>query len=82
MLIVTSAGNNDNVESPRLKEEFRESSIEHPGTAKNTLTLGASETLRPLALWPRSGRGPTQGSGKRLKPDILAPGTAVVGPKS
>jgi subtilisin family serine protease len=61
-----------------------------PGTAKNVLTVGASENLRPgLRVSPYgdiaddpdtlayfSSRGPTADG--RIKPDIVAPGTSIV----
>lgn len=53
------------------------------GTAKNIITIGATENLNggvPSAsqnnLWPSSSRGPTMDG--RLKPDLLAPGAPIV----
>jgi hypothetical protein len=65
-----------------------------PGSAKNTITVGASENLRPFdsvddicpddgadaaddpqSIADFSGRGPA--SGRRVKPDVVAPGTHI-----
>jgi subtilisin-like proprotein convertase family protein len=64
-----------------------------PGTAKNVITVGASESRRPLGritcgvddggadrpgdIVNFSSRGPTDDG--RLKPDLVAPGTRLVG---
>jgi hypothetical protein len=63
--------------------------IGSPGTAKNILTVGASENLRPDVLFGSateatnpgrmasfSSRGPTDDG--RIKPEIVAPGTTVL----
>ena len=63
--------------------------IASPGTAKNVITVGASEGVRPLGadhlrdrrrrrerahdIIDFSSRGPTNDG--RLKPDVVAPGT-------
>jgi len=75
MLFVTSAGN-----SGPLK-----GSIGSPATAKNVITVGASENYRPNVggnfadnpdeIARFSSRGPTRDG--RIKPDIVAPGTYV-----
>jgi subtilisin-like proprotein convertase family protein len=68
-------------------------SVASPGTAKNVITVGASENRRPLGqitcglddggadqpgdVIDFSSRGPTLDG--RLKPDVVAPGTRVVG---
>ena len=68
-------------------------SVETPGTAKNVITVGASESVRASGLdgclTPDTGadaaddvidfssRGPTDDG--RLKPDLVAPGTHVTG---
>ncbi|WP_370575092.1 Ig-like domain-containing protein [Methanomethylovorans sp.] len=60
-----------------------------PGTAKNTLTVGASENYRPsvsaysnnineIAYF--SSRGPTDDG--RIKPDLVAPGTYIITTRS
>lgn len=82
MLIVTAAGNSGYSKSSDFPGAFNLSSIAHPGTSKNSLTVGASETLPPVRLWPQSSRGPTKDNNRRIKPDILAPGTDIAGPKS
>ena len=67
-------------------------SIASPGTAKNVITVGASEGVRPLVqltcgigdggadqardIIDFSSRGPTNDG--RLKPDVVAPGTRIV----
>ena len=68
-------------------------SVASPGTAKNAITVGASESRRPLGgifcglddgsadnaghIADFSSRGPTNDG--RMKPDLVAPGTRVVG---
>jgi subtilisin-like proprotein convertase family protein len=68
-------------------------SVASPGTAKNVITVGASESRRPLGtitcglddgaaddaddIASFSSRGPTDDG--RLKPDLVAPGTRVTG---
>ncbi|PKO12071.1 MAG: hypothetical protein CVU39_25980 [Chloroflexi bacterium HGW-Chloroflexi-10] len=70
--------------------------IGSPGTAKNVLTVGATENVRDEGVVDRlcgesnansaddiavfSSRGPTDD--QRVKPDIMAPGTHVQGPAS
>lgn len=67
--------------------------VASPGTAKNVITVGASENRRPLGqitcglddggadqpgdVIDFSSRGPTLDG--RLKPDVVAPGTRIVG---
>jgi subtilisin-like proprotein convertase family protein len=67
--------------------------VNPPGTAKNVITVGASESPRPLGritcgvddggadrpgdVIEFSSRGPTDDG--RLKPDLVAPGTRLVG---
>ena len=71
----------------------RASTLNTPGTAKNVITVGASENKRafgvdacgtpngeannPQDLAPFSSRGPTADG--RIKPDLVAPGTHVSG---
>lgn len=70
-------------------------SIDAPGTAKNVLTVGATENVRNNGtadgcgisaannaddIATFSSRGPTDDG--RIKPDIMAPGTHVQGPAS
>ncbi len=74
-LVVLAAGNDD-----RYK-------VIDPGSAKNTLCVGASESLRlgsslssyadnPAQLSSYSSRGPTADG--RIKPDLCAPGTMIL----
>ena len=74
-LVVLAAGNDD-----RYK-------VVDPGNAKNTLCVGASESLRlgsslssyadnPAQLSSYSSRGPTVDG--RIKPDLCAPGTMIL----
>lgn len=74
-LVVLAAGNDD-----RYK-------VIDPGSAKNTLCVGASESLRlgsslssyadnPARLSSYSSRGPTADG--RIKPDLCAPGTMIL----
>ncbi len=68
------------------------STIGAPGSAKNVITVGASENLRPFVEPPTSQCGPTAASnpqnvvdfssrgpaqGNRSKPEVLAPGTHI-----
>jgi hypothetical protein len=86
MLHVFSAGNTG---------ETGAKTIGSPGTAKNVLTVGATENVRDEGVADGCGisaannaddiatfssRGPTNDS--RTKPDIMAPGTHVQGPAS
>lgn len=86
MIVVFAAGNNGSGAS----------TIGSPATAKNVLTVGASENYRPTAtdgcnvattgadnaqdIIDFSSRGPT--SDNRTKPDIMAPGTHIMGAAS
>lgn len=64
------------------------SGINSPGTAKNTITVGASENYRPpdsrsddiddIAYF--SSIGPTDDN--RIKPDVVAPGTFIISTRS
>ncbi len=62
--------------------------VTEPGTAKNVITVGASQSLRcgvlvpaaepgpdPTRVLAMSGRGPSQG---RLKPELVAPGSDLL----
>jgi len=80
MLIVFAAGN---------KGENGNGTVIPPGTAKNALTVGASENDRPsigsdsdnineIAYF--SSKGPTDDN--RIKPDVVAPGTNIWSTKS
>lgn len=78
MLIVYSAGNT----GPLGK-------INSPATAKNCLTVGASENNRPsfgpdsdnpFDIASFSSRGPIKNG--RIKPDIIAPGTYIISAKT
>lgn len=89
MIVVFSAGNDGDLASPA-------STIGSPGTAKNVLTVGAAENYRPTAadgcnvattgadsaqdIINFSSLGPT--SDGRVKPDIVAPGTHIMGAAS
>jgi serine protease AprX len=104
MLICFAAGNNGS--DPKSRGVIDAGSLTPPGTAKNCLTVGASENLRPdfnltyglgfgfpgnpiasdlvadnadgMAAF--SSRGPTQDG--RCKPDVVAPGTAILSTRS
>ena len=95
MVEVFSAGNdgdgNGNPADPKGDEGY--GSITSPGTAKNVITVGAAESVRPSGtdgcgvtnagadnasdIINFSGRGPTQDG--RMKPDVVAPGTHITG---
>lgn len=83
MVIVFAAGNEGDIHAP---------SVTIPGTAKNVITVGASENVRGNAgegcagatlgnnaqdVVDFSGFGPTDDG--RAKPDIIAPGTNIQG---
>ena len=63
--------------------------INSPGTAKNVITVGASENYRPLKglmadnidqIPSFSSKGPTVDG--RIKPDVVAPGTYIISTRS
>ncbi|WP_404442833.1 S8 family serine peptidase [Sutcliffiella horikoshii] len=63
--------------------------ISAPGTAKNAITVGATENLRPSFgsyadninhVAQFSSRGPTRDG--RIKPDVMAPGTFILSARS
>ena len=77
MLIVFSAGNDGD-----FPDAGGRMTVAAPGTAKNSLTVGASEDLRPAAgtdgdnpsdLAFFGSKGPTREN--RVKPDVVALGT-------
>jgi serine protease AprX len=79
MTILFAAGN----EGPYAK------TISSPGSAKNAITVGASENNRPTfgtyadnpsQIASFSSRGPTKDG--RVKPDIVAPGTYILSSRS
>ncbi|MDG6244516.1 MAG: S8 family serine peptidase [Methanolobus sp.] len=79
MLVIFSAGNSGPANM----------TIGSPGTAKNALTVGASENERPEKgisadnisdIADFSSRGPTEDG--RIKPDIVAPGTYIASTRS
>ena len=89
---VFTAGNDGDEVSGNGNEGY--ASITAPGTAKNVITVGASESVRSLGgddgcgvidseandpedIINFSGRGPTDDG--RRKPDLVAPGTHMVG---
>ncbi len=109
LVVVCAAGNEGRPDS--TTGTLQDRTIRPPGTAKNCISVGASENLRPakdqawkdqdvfpgrfdqdpmisLDGWaddasevaPFSGRGPTDHG--RIKPDLVAPGTVVLGPRS
>jgi PGF-pre-PGF domain-containing protein len=80
MLIVFAAGNEGKTGS---------GTITPPGTAKNALTVGASENDRPSKditsdnineIADFSSKGPTDDN--RIKPDVVAPGTYIISTRS
>ncbi len=95
MVEVFSAGNDGDGKGNPLDPKGDEGygSITAPGTAKNVITVGASESVRGSGtdgcgvsnggadsasdIINFSGRGPTQDG--RMKPDLVAPGTHITG---
>ena len=95
MVEVFSAGNDGDGKGNPLDPKGDEGygSVTAPGTAKNVITVGASESVRGSGtdgcgvtnggadsasdIINFSGRGPTQDG--RLKPDLVAPGTHITG---
>ena len=95
MVEVFSAGNDGDGKGNPLDPKGDEGygSITSPGTAKNVITVGASESVRGSGtdgcgvtnggadsasdIINFSGRGPTQDG--RMKPDLVAPGTHITG---
>ena len=91
MVEVFAAGNTGDREDGPANEGY--GSINSPGTAKNVITVGASENVRSVGLdgcgvgdsaansardlLDYSSRGPTDDL--RQKPDVVAPGTHMVG---
>lgn len=83
MTVLVSAGN---------EGEEGNQTIGSPATAKNVITVGASENYRPdyeyggnpsddiSEIAPFSSRGPTMDG--RIKPDIVAPGTFILSTRS
>jgi subtilisin-like proprotein convertase family protein len=93
MVEVFAAGN-DGATTQNNRGPTGYGTVDSPGTAKNVITVGASEGARliggadgcgvtddqannPSDIIGLSGRGPTDDL--RLKPDLVAPGTHVVG---
>lgn len=83
-LYVTSTGN-DGYDDKNLVSKMR--SVENPGSCKNTLAVGASQSHGDrLASGAKdmdyieafSSRGPTYHG--RMKPDLVAPGASVLAP--
>lgn len=71
LIVVVSAGNY----GPK------EGSIAVPGSSRKVITVGAAENskivnIQPQKEWNYSGRGPTEQC--VIKPDLVAPGTAVI----
>ncbi|MHB9145966.1 MAG: S8 family serine peptidase [Symbiobacteriia bacterium] len=86
MSILIAAGNSGQNSSTK---QTQYNSIASPGTAKNAITVGASDNNRPEqgqygtdinAIAPFSSRG--YAADGRVKPDIVAPGTWVLSTKS
>ncbi len=86
IIIVFAAGNDG---------RYGSNTVSAPGTAKNVITVGAAENYRPgwsdgcvdssgadnaQDIISFSGRGPTDDG--RVKPDIVAPGTHILGAAS
>lgn len=85
MLIVIAAGNDGTLTPAPIGV----GTIGAPATAKDCLAVGASDTVRPSEgalsidmkqLAPFSSYGPAKHG--RLRPDVVAPGTWIVSPKT
>lgn len=91
----TTAGNQQMLHIFAAGNSTVASSVGSPGTAKNVLTVGATENVRDEGIADGcntsaannaddiasfSSRGPTTDG--RTKPDIMAPGTHITGPAS
>ncbi|WP_176560381.1 S8 family serine peptidase [Brevibacillus dissolubilis] len=82
------AAGNDGTSGEVTSDGYR--TISSPATAKNVISVGASESLRtdfttydadnPDELAEFSSKGPTDDG--RIKPDIVAPGTMILSTKS
>ena len=92
MVEIFAAGNNGHGVGGDFNEGY--GSVTPPGTGKNVITVGASENLRSIGfpdgcgvsdsgadheddIIDFSGRGPT--NDQRTKPDLVAPGTHMLG---
>ncbi|MGH2820438.1 MAG: S8 family serine peptidase, partial [Actinomycetota bacterium] len=92
MVQVFAAGNSGEEVPGNFNEGY--GTVSPPGTAKNVITVGASENVRSIAMTDGCGvaddganhandiidfssRGPTDD--QRLKPDLVAPGTHMLG---
>lgn len=85
MLLVFGSGNEGHDKDNDGRPD--DGTVTPPATAKNCLSVGASQNDRgstslyaeaydPNKLWPWGGRGPAQGN--RYKPDIVAPGSVII----
>ncbi len=95
-LVEVFAAGNDGEGNPGVAPNEGYGTIMAEGTAKNVITVGAAEGVRPSGLDPCgvpdsgadsardiidfSSRGPTDDG--RLKPDLVAPGTHMVGARA
>ena len=88
MIILFAAGNEGSDDAWR---QVYYNTISSPGSAKNCITVGASENYRPTMGWvgecdnPNeiaifSSRGTTEDG--RVKPDVVAPGTWILSTRS
>ena len=84
-IVVLFAAGNDGEDTSPSDGEVDLDSLGSPATAKNSITIGASENYRPVygaradnfsGMADFSSRGPTDDG--RTKPDFVAPGTFVL----
>jgi serine protease AprX len=81
VVVVAAAGNqafDASTGTASVGTGFRFLSITDPGNAESVITVGATDRSSPHRYGPiaRSGRGPTADG--RHKPDLLAPGNAII----
>ena len=67
----------DSARAVRFEMDTHEGTLSIPGTADTVITVAAANSREPLALTAASSWGPTR-SGKIAKPELCAPGTAIV----
>jgi endonuclease G len=67
----------DGTRAVRFEQETVEGTLSIPGTADTVITVAAANSREPLELTRTSSWGPTR-KGKIAKPELCAPGTAII----